>query len=151
VKIAMTYLLILIALSCSGFACMKAGNAESTGPVGDYAYTGFDKDGNKIVEGRLSITSATPRRIGNEESTELKGTWELKEIGHHDRIGGQVGSGDLIGSIGTEGIYIDLNPNMNDANVILRGSIDGKRFHGKWSANGIAGPINQGTFEATRK
>jgi hypothetical protein len=48
-------------------------------------------------------------------------------------------------------IYLDLNPNINDANVLLRGKIEGKRFHGTWSFNGYSGRVTGGTFEALRK
>jgi hypothetical protein len=71
--------------------------------------------------------------------------------GNPERIGGQVGTGELDGSIIKGEIIIDLNPKMNDANVYLRGTIEGRRFHGKWSFNGYAGPISEGTFEANRK
>jgi len=48
-------------------------------------------------------------------------------------------------------MYIDLNPNIRDANVFLRGTIDGKRFHGKWTFSAYTGPVTEGTFEAIRK
>lgn len=102
-------------------------------------------------EGRLSITSVEQRRIGSEESTQIKGNWELRKVGTQEKIGPQEGSGDLIGSIIEGEIYINLNPNISDANVNLRGTIEGKRFYGKWSFDGCAGAISRGTFEATGK
>jgi hypothetical protein len=57
----------------------------------------------------------------------------------------------LIGTINQNEVDINLNPNISDANVYLRGEIDGKRFHGKWTFSGYAGPVTAGTFEATRK
>ena len=48
-------------------------------------------------------------------------------------------------------VYIDLNPNILDANVFLRGTIDVKRFHGKWTFSAYTGPVSEGTFEAIRK
>ncbi len=120
-------------------------------PVGDYDYTSYDEQGAKVVEGRISITSSEERRVGPEIQTQLKGNWELKKVGKQQHIGGQEGKGELIGSVIKGEIYLDLNPNINDANVLLHGKIEGKRFHGTWSFNGYAGPLMKGAFEATKK
>jgi len=144
--------LIILTLSCYVLACSSPKNIEQRKPfpVGDYQYTGHVKSG-KIVEGLLSITSVESRRIQSEESIRIKGNWRLSRVGNHEKIGPQVGSGELIGSIIKGEVYINLNPNISDLNVILKGTIEGKRFHGTWRFNGYAGAINQGTFEATRK
>jgi hypothetical protein len=147
-------LFLLLTTSCwYVLACSvaKSVDAEKPFPLGDYQYTSYDEKGDKVVEGRISITSTEQRRIGSEESTQLKGNWELKKVGSQEKIGGQVGSGDLIGTINKNEVDINLNPNISDANVYLRGKIDGKRFHGTWTFSGYAGPVSKGTFEATRK
>jgi len=151
-NIASPYLIILT-LSCYVLACSTPKNTDQTKPfpVGDYQYTGYDKKGHKIVEGRLSITAVETRRIESAESIQIKGNWQLNKVGNQEKIGPQVGSGDLIGSIIKGEIYINLNPNISDSNVNLRGTIEGRRFHGTWSFNGYAGAMNQGTFEAIRK
>lgn len=140
-------------MAASVLACSKSHGIEPTKPfpVGDYQYSGYDKKGTKIVEGLISITSVETKRIGSEETVQLKGKWRLDKIGNPERIGGQVGTGELVGSIIKGEIIIDLNPNMNDANVYLRGTIEGRRFQGKWSFKGYAGTISEGTFEAIRK
>ena len=151
-KIVSSYL-VLVTVSCYVIACtrpMMVGQAKAL-PLGDYAYTSYDKDGAKVVEGRLSITSVESRRIGAEEVPQIKGNWELRKVGNQEKIGRQVGSGDLAGSITKGEIYINLNPNISDANVFLRGTINGKRFHGKWTFSAFAGPVSEGTFEAIRK
>ncbi len=145
--------LVLVIISCEITGCSRAmtiGQAKPF-PVGDYAYVSYDKKGDKVVEGRLSITAVETWRIGLEDVPQLKGNWELRKIGNQERIGAQVGSGDLTGSIVKGQVIINLNPNIHDANVILRGTIDGKRFHGTWSFNGYAGPLTDGTFEAVKK
>lgn len=145
---------ILVMLTIAYFTgCSTASTAPGSKPfpVGDYDYTSYDEKGAKVVEGRISITSSEKRRIGSEEQTQLKGNWELKKVGNQQPIGGQVGKGELVGSVIKGEIYLDLNPGMNDANVLLRGKIEGKRFHGTWSFNGFAGPLIKGTFEATKK
>jgi hypothetical protein len=151
-KTAKIYLSVLFlgscALACSG---LKSAGQEKPSPVGDYQYVSYDDKGAKVVEGMISITSVEKRRIGKEEQPQLKGNWQLRKVGKQETIGGQVGSGELDGSILKGEIYLDLNPNMSDANVVLRGRIEGNRFHGTWSFNGYAGSLSHGTFEATRK
>jgi len=145
--------LCVIALGSWLLACSVAQTQDKSKPfpVADYDYTSFDEHGDKVVQGRISITSSELRRIGSEQHTQLKGSWDLKKVGKQEKIGNQEGTGALIGSIQIGEIYLDLNPNMSDANVVLRGKIEGKRFHGTWSFNGYAGPISKGTFEAIKK
>lgn len=119
--------------------------------IGNYQYSGYDKSGRKILKGRLSIISVQPNRNKHEESYEIRGYWRLNKIGDPKMIGPQTGTGDLVGSIDKGEIYIDLNPHTNDNNVILQGKVEGRRFHGTWRYSGFAGPIGEGTFEATRK
>jgi hypothetical protein len=144
---------LILVLACFAVGCSVARTSgrDQPFPVGDYQYRSYDDKGDKVVEGRISITSAELRRIGSEEQTQLKGNWELKKVGKQEHIGMQEGKGDLIGSLDKGEIYLNLNPNVDDANVILRGKIEGKRFHGTWSANGYAGPVIKGKFEATRQ
>ena len=151
-KLAISHLLIFI-LSCYVLACSvpKAVEQEKPLPTGDYRYTSLDKSGAKVVEGRLSVTSVEPRRIEKETQIQIKGNWQLNKVGNQEHIGPQVGSGELIGSIIEGEIRLDLNPNINDANVILRGKVEGKRLHGTWSFKGYAGTISEGTFEAIRQ
>src|SRR6266496_428094 len=151
-KIANTCL-ITLTLSCYILACSSAKNVEPPKSVliGDYQYTSYDKQGAKVVEGRLSITSVESQRIRSEIVTHLKGNWQLNKVGNQEHIGAQVGSGELDGSIDKGEIWIDLNPNISDGNVFLTGTIEGRRFHGRWSLKGYAGTINEGTFEANRK
>ena len=150
-KSVIAWLLVLILVTV--VACSKSyviGQAKPF-PVGDYQYSGYDKKGTKIVEGRVSITSVETKRIGSEDTIQLKGNWQLNKIGNPEHIGGQTGTGDLVGSIIKGEIDINLNPNISDANVYLRGTIEGRRFHGKWTFSGYAGPVSEGTFEAIRK
>ncbi|HWT02624.1 MAG TPA: hypothetical protein VN256_20405 [Pyrinomonadaceae bacterium] len=145
---SLVFVLGFYALDCSGGKKNGAPKNDAppppkTFPLGEYQYTGYDEGGAKVVEGRLSITS----RKGDE----LKGTWELKQTGGPQRIGPQVGSGDLVGSVhGTE-VALNLNPNINDDNVNLRGKVEGKSYKGTWSYSGFAGVISSGRFEATAR
>jgi len=139
---------VALALGCS---VARTSVTEKPFPVGDYQYTSYDGKGDKVVEGRISITSSEVRRIGSAEQTQLKGDWELKKVGPQEHIGMQEGKGDLIGSLDKGELYLNLNPNISDANVILQGKIEGQRFHGTWSFNGYAGAVSKGTFEARKQ
>jgi len=140
-------LAMVLALGCS---VARTSVTQKPFPVGDYQYTNYDDKGNKIVQGRISITTSEVRRIGSEEKTQLKGNWELKKIGNQEHIGLQEGKGDLIGTLENSEIYLDLNPGTADANVVLQGKADTKGFHGAWSFNGYAGPLAKGTFAAIK-
>ena len=145
------YLMLLLGGGVVACSIAKTSDQSKPFPLGDYDYTSYDGKGDKVVQGRISITSSELRRIGSEQTTQLKGNWELKKVGNQEHIGLQEGKGELIGSIDKGEIYLNLNPNISDANVVLRGKIEGKRFHGTWSFIGYAGPTIKGTFEAFRK
>lgn len=138
----------LLALLIIGLAALPGSSASSTAqppetsPVGDYYYAGLDGSGHKIIEGTLSITSV--------EADSLSGNWQFHKVGRARKIGPQVGTGKLIGQIKDGKIYINLNPNMADNNVNLRGTLEGRLFHGTWSYNGFAGPLAKGTFQAKK-
>ena len=126
--------------NCSG---AKSVQQSEPFPLGEYQYAGFDKKGDKIVEGRLVITSR--------EGDRIKGEWQLSKIGNPERIGPQTGTGECIGLIQGDSLFINLNPNMVDNNVNLKGKIKDGRYSGTWSHNGYAPRINEGTFEAVKK
>jgi len=73
--------------------CSAANSVQQSKPfpLGEYQYAGFDKKGDKIVEGRLAITSREAGRI--------KGEWQLSKIGNPERIGPQTGTGECVGLI----------------------------------------------------
>src|SRR4051812_26894151 len=125
-KAVSTYLL-LFTLSCYALACSTSNSAPKTTEqnastlIGDYHYVSYDQKGERVVEGTLSITSVERKRISSDEVTQVKGKWQLQKVGKQERIGLQEGSGELIGSINEGELSIDLNPNIADANVLLRG------------------------------
>ena len=151
-RAANTYLLILT-LSCYALACSTAKPVEQAQSplIGDYHYVSYDQKGERVVEGTLSITSVEKKRINSDEVIEVKGTWQLRKVGSQERIGMQEGSGEFIGSVIEGELSLNLNPNISDANVYLRGRVEGKRYQGRWTLRGYAGTLNEGTFEAIRK
>jgi len=143
-KTASIYLLLIV----PGFFIWNCSAAKSVQqskpfPLGEYQYAGFDKNGGKIVEGRLAITSREEDRI--------KGEWQLSKIGNPERIGPQIGTGECIGTIKEDSLFINLNPNMVDNSVNLKGKIKDGSYSGTWSYDGVGPGINRGTFEAVIK
>jgi hypothetical protein len=112
-------------------------------PLGDYRYSGYDKNGAKIVEGTISITSR--------QSNHISGKWELKSISNTENISFELGKGRFEGEMEQNNATINLNPNINDANLFLVGKIEGSRFHGVWRFSSIKGVVDRGTFEAIKK
>ena len=125
--------------NCSG---AKSVQPSKPFPLGEYEYAGFDKKGDKIVEGKLAITSR--------EGDRIKGEWQLNRIGNPERIGPQTGTGECDGLINEDSLFINLNPNMVDNNVHLKGKIKDGRYSGTWSYDGVGSGINRGTFEAVK-
>ena len=126
-------------------SCSKAKSVPPSAPrpLSEYQYTGFDKKGDKIVEGRLAITSR--------EGEHIKCEWRLSKIGNPERIGPQTGTGECIGLMTEDKLFINLNPNMVDNNVNLKGQVKDGSYSGTWSYDGYAPGINKGTFEAVKK
>jgi hypothetical protein len=137
--------LFIFALGSFMCNCSAAKSVQQSKPfpLGEYQYAGFDKKGDKIVEGRLTITSREEDRI--------KGEWQLSKIGNPERIGPQIGTGECNGLIQEDSLFINLNPNVVDNGVNLKGRIKDGRYSGTWSFDGVGPGINRGTFEAVKK
>ena len=138
-------LALILLLSLPASHCSRSDKVRQSqpSPLGEYQYTGYDKSGNKIVEGRLSILSL--------ESTHLKGSWQLSKIGNPEKLGPQEGQGTFAGELNEGRVTLNLNPEMADNNVSLTGRIESINFRGTWSFAGFAGEINRGTFDARKK
>jgi hypothetical protein len=87
----------------------------------------------------------------HQDSVNVSGSWEFQKIGEPQQIGPQVGRGELRGVVDAERISIDLNPDYRDNNVILNGVVSGDTISGSWMYVGFPGPINSGTFQATKQ
>ena len=110
---------------------------------GEFKYTGYDSTGIKIVQGKLFLDFS--------DSTNIKGTWEIEEIKMSQNIGPQIGSGELIGSYyDSNRVWINLNPDYDDNNIILRGILNNKSYEGNWKYSTFVGVVNYGPFEAVR-
>jgi hypothetical protein len=139
-KFLLMLILVLYAPDCSNVNGIPK---SPPCPIGEYRYTGYDKKGKKIIEGRLTVSSC--------EGDRIRGGWLLKKVGNPARIGPQIGSGGLIGLVSRDKVSINLNPQMADNNVKLKGTLQGNRYYGTWSWDGFTGGMNQGTFKALKE
>ena len=112
-------------------------------PDGAFAYTGFDSTGVEIVRGWIMFDF--------DDSTNISGDWELDKIGNPQKIGPQVGSGNLVGSMVNDELHLNLNPQYKDNNVFLICPYDDQKLTGKWIYAGFPGVINYGSFVAEKK
>lgn len=93
----------------------------------------YDSTGGNPISGMLSVNRG--------DSTELSGSWSLSN--------GQ--SGKLSGAMTDSKLWMNLNPDLVDANTVLVGTFDGKDIRGQWTFIGVMGPLNHGTFVAAGK
>jgi len=135
---------VIITLSFSFYFCDKDNSINGLElPAGTYTYTGFDSMGVKIVTGWIKIVF--------DDSTHISGEWELDKIGDPQNIGSQVGSGNLVGILENNQLFVNLNPDYVDNNVFLTCPYDDQKLTGKWNYSGFPGIINYGTFVGERK
>lgn len=128
--------LILFAI----FLIAGCSDDESTASTGSYRYTGY-LNSTLVVEGTIQIDSLNPQNV--------TGHWDFHAVGEErNDIGPQIGSGNFTGTFDGASLFINLNPDMADNNVILSGMFSGNSIRGEWSWSGIAGVINHGPFQA---
>jgi len=124
--------LLLIALSgCSG----------TLDPVGEfYNYQAFNQSGRLVVTGIL--------RFDQLDIHGVKGSWQMKNVNGSDRTGISETFGVFEGFLKGDALYLNLNPEWVDNNVILQGKQTGSGFEGEWAYIGFPGVLNQGKFKA---
>jgi hypothetical protein len=110
-----------------------------------WKYVTKDADGNKLTEGLLTMP------FPPKEGINFVGSWQAKYVGpdgQRDKIGPQLNGGRLAGVLSDGQLRIQLNPNMNDNNVTLTGTVKEDRITGTWEYSTFTGVTNKGTFEA---
>lgn len=93
-----------------------------------FDYSAYDTVGNLVTTGMLTLSRT---------DSQVTGSWQFND--------GQ--SGNLLGSMVGDNIWIDLNPGYVDNNLILRGRRSGRTYVGEWVKYGYA-IIGRGTFVA---
>jgi hypothetical protein len=127
---------IIILVCCD----LLSNNDEDCIPSGAYSYIAYDSLETIIVTGWFTMEF--------QDSTTIEGEWHFKKIGNPENIGPQVGDGELFGQKDDSIIYIDLNPQYRDNNVLLVGEISVDEYTGEWIWSTIIGVTNKGSFRA---
>lgn len=127
---------IMIFVRCD----LLSDNDEDCIPSGAYSYTAYDSLETIIVTGWFTMEF--------QDSTTIEGEWHFKKVGNPENIGPQVGDGELIGQKDDSIVYIELNPQYRDNNVLLVGEISENEYTGEWIWSTIIGVTNKGSFHA---
>lgn len=142
----LTSLLVVFAAGCE-FIDVGGGGSQASA----YAYTAYDSTDSPVVRGTLWLNYV---ETGSdvEHPYQVEGHWRLQKVVAEAEVGPQTGTGRLRGLIDEEGtVRIDLNPNFDDNNVILRGAFTEEQLGdiaGEWTHHTFAGVARGGTFEA---
>lgn len=110
-----------------------------TALLGDYRYTGYDSSGSPLIQGTLTFLRM--------DSTSVSGVWRLQGPGGY---GPQIGMGMFEGGVDGRVVWLNLNPDYVDNNVVLYGELNGERYAGRWQVITFAGVGYTGTFEAVK-
>ena len=110
---------------------------------GNYNYTAYDSLGRVVAEGELFFKF--------QDSSNVKGEWEIVEVGNPQNIGPQIGKGKLEGELTDGQLMIGLNPDYVDNNVTLVGEIENNIYSGSWFYSSFIGLTNYGLFEAKKE
>ncbi len=110
-------------------------------PKGSFSYKAYNKSGQIIVQGWLTLEF---------NNSEIKGSWKLEETFKGSARGPHVGTGALRGSRDADDVIISLNLNMVDNNITLIGKIKGDLIEGIWRYDGFAGNLDSGNFSAEK-
>jgi hypothetical protein len=135
-------ILAVVLAASTGVGC-NGSNGPDPVPAGAYAYSGFDSAGRLVVTGSLTLDVQDPAHVA--------GTWSLQSSGSVQALGPQIGDGQLQGAMNGSNLTVNLNPQQNDNNVFLSGTLDGHTYRGQWTYSGFAGVLNQGSFEAIQR
>ena len=139
-------LLFFVILLLSVVACADKGDTpvDSLQPgsvPSTYAYKAYNAKGELAVNGTMTLSVA--------DLTSVTGTWSCDAVLPSEKVGPQVGTGGLTGTIQKSSISINLNPGWADNNVFLQGTVSSDRITGRWMWSTLIGPTAEGTFEAT--
>ena len=125
------------------FGCSRDKSVNNHEPIDVYSYRAYDSSGKKIIQGWFEISIM--------DSSQIKGTWHLHKTANVGEVGPQTGDGSLRGRVYNNSVYINLNPDFSDNNVILRGPAFDYVTEGEWSWVNFKGVVKKGTYKAIRE
>jgi len=120
----------------------KEDNSVQPVSSGPFQYTAYDTIGTPIVSGWMTINI--------QDSTQVTGEWHFNKVNDPHNIGPHTGDGNFAGGFDNGRLYINLNPNYIDNNVILNGEFQTTTYSGTWIWSSFSGISNRGNFQAVR-
>jgi len=112
------------------------------GPAGNtYNYRAYDQSNKLVVIGDLVFHQL--------DTVHVKGSWHMLNVNGAEMTGISEAFGKFEGQLEADSLYIDLNPQWRDNNVILLGQFKKGIYQGKWQHIGLPGVMSEGRFEAT--
>ncbi len=133
--------LLLLCLACSSGPAAPAGLRDNR-----LDYSAFSASGEPILKGIIQLQFP--------DDTTVTGSWRIAWVAGADtaeRVGPQVGTGQLAGSRHRDTLWLDLNPGFADNNVGLTAVATRAGWRGEWQWTGFPGPLSQGRFTASRR
>jgi hypothetical protein len=112
-----------------------------------YAYASFERDGNVLAKGKLSIA---PLRPG---SRRFMGRWDVKAVAQGEHSWLHTGGGMLDGRVSGQRMFIEFHPDTagTDRGFELEGELTSEGAKGEWGYCDIAGDHpKQGSFVLKR-
>jgi hypothetical protein len=145
----MRLLVLAACLALAGCSLLYPNGGAESDFEDVYDYTAYDGAGGVVVTGTLYLVHV-PNDVAGEPDY-LQGRWVLRA--RAEGVGPQDGQGTLGGTAERDGtFYVNLNPEMADNNVFLRGAFQDERarMEGEWSYTTFVGEVAGGRFEAVR-
>ncbi|MGA3244173.1 MAG: hypothetical protein ABSE41_06140 [Bacteroidota bacterium] len=139
--------LFVLTLFLPFVACTDRGEqpVESQQPGGvpdKYIYKAYNSKGDLAVSGTMTLVGI--------DTTSVSGTWSFVEVLPSEKVGPQVGTGNLTGTIQKSSISINLNPGWVDNNVFLQGTVSADSITGRWMWSTFIALTAEGKFQAIR-
>jgi hypothetical protein len=131
---------ILSFVACTDKGDPPVGSLQPGGVPSNYNYMAYNSKGDLALNGTMKLTVI--------DSTSIAGTWSIVAVLPSEKVGPQVGTGKLTGTIQNSLVWINLNPGWVDNNVFLQGTLSSDRITGRWMWSTFIGPTADGTFEA---
>lgn len=144
-KIKFYFVLLLIFGSISFYSCSSSKTAGSGPQTGDYSCTFSDDNGNKLLDGILTIETADGGKITG--SFKKSNTYDSTFSAYNLLRGGKfTGTYKSTGDIG-----FNMNPLLADNNVYVGSKLSGDNITGSWSQTTMTGDKSKGKFSAALK
>ena len=130
-----------LALAALIMAACSNGSSDPNTAQQMFIYSALSDEGAELVAGVVEL------HVSGENV--VSGEWEMDWVDGADtdsEIGPQVGEGQLSGMLEGNTLSLNLNPEMADNNVRLRGEWSGRTISGTWTWVGFPGALANGTF-----